>query len=132
MLSKKDLYTRVVDPERYLPLIWLLRDQDNDLSHDGIREYLRLLRDDHAALLAQIRLIMAESGTDRPDLAKALARNRVRFASVLCRIEFRLWLRSIGLGRREAIVKELLMLLESVKALHLRAAFLCESAVWGV
>ena len=45
---------------------------------------------DYARLLAGISDGMVQSGVDRPDLARALAKNRCYFALAICSVEFRL------------------------------------------
>ena len=44
---------------------------------DLFREYLRSLTEDYRVILAGVRLLMTQSDIDRPDLARALVRNRV-------------------------------------------------------
>jgi hypothetical protein len=63
------------------------------------RRYLACLTKDYGKLLAGIRMVMVQSGVDRPDLAKALAKNRALFAIAICRVEFRLALHSAGIGQ---------------------------------
>ena len=41
---------------------------------------------------------MLQSGVDRPDLARALAKNRVLFAIAMCKVEFHLALHTVGIG----------------------------------
>lgn len=62
------------------------------------RGYLRCLTRDYALLLAGVRAVMVQSGVDRPDLAQALAKNRVLFAIAMCKVEFRLALHTAGIG----------------------------------
>ncbi len=62
------------------------------------RSYMRCLGRDYARVCASIRMVMMESGVDRPDLAKALLRNRTIFTAALVGIEFRLALHACGLG----------------------------------
>ena len=62
------------------------------------RGYLRCLTRDYAVLLTGVRTVMVQSGADRPDLARALARNRVLFAVAMCKVEFRLALHTAGIG----------------------------------
>ncbi len=62
------------------------------------RAYLRCLGRDYARVCASIRIVMMESGVDRPDLAKALLRNRAIFTAALVGIEFRLTLHACGVG----------------------------------
>ncbi len=98
---------------RYRPMLRLL--SNDDLGFVGsnpylrgkvgakrreiFRGYLRCLTKDYARLLSGIRRMMVESGVDRPDLAKALAKNRFMFAVALCRIEFHLQLHALGIGK---------------------------------
>ena len=100
------------DPERYRPMLRLLSDADLKFAErnpalrakvaarrrDLFRAYVRCLTKDYGRLLASIRRLMVESGVDRPDLAKALAKNRFAFAMALCRIELRLRLHALGLN----------------------------------
>ena len=69
--------------------------------------------------------------TNRPDLAKALVRNRVLFAVVLCRINFRLRLYTLGIGRIEVLKPDVLGLVDALNVLRSQATLLAESAVWG-
>ncbi len=62
------------------------------------RAYLRCLGRDYARVCACIRMVMMESGMDRPDLAKALFRNRTLFAAALVGIELRLAVHALGIG----------------------------------
>ncbi|MDQ6708219.1 MAG: hypothetical protein M3Z85_19860 [Acidobacteriota bacterium] len=62
------------------------------------RGYLNCLSKDYARICASIRQIMLQSGIDRPDLAKALFRNRLIFAAALAGVEFRLALHVCGWG----------------------------------
>lgn len=106
-------HSRLPDADRYRPMLRLL--SDSDLNFPGIsstlrnrirgqrrdlfRGYLRCLTRDYGTLLAGIREIMAESNVDRPDLAKALAKNRMMFAMALWRIEANLQLHALGIGK---------------------------------
>jgi hypothetical protein len=62
------------------------------------REYLACLSGDYGRLLAGVRSAMASSGVDRPDLAAAVAKNEAMFALAVCRVEYRLFLHSLGVG----------------------------------
>jgi hypothetical protein len=62
------------------------------------RGYLRCLARDYAVLLAGVRAAMLHAGVDRPDLAQALAKNRILFAVAMCKVEFRLALHTAGIG----------------------------------
>jgi hypothetical protein len=101
--------------DRYRPMLRLLSDDDLAfVSADGklrrmlrarrrelFRGYLRCLTRDYAHLLAGVREAMVHSGADRPDLAKALAKNRMLFAMSVCKVEFRLALHATGVGNVE-------------------------------
>lgn len=101
-----------ISAERYRPMLRLLSEDDlsfvaaNGALHRTLksgrrklfRTYLRCLTRDYGYLLAGVRSAMARSGMDRPDLARALAKNRALFALAVYRIEVRLALHSLGLG----------------------------------
>jgi hypothetical protein len=101
------------DVNRYKPMLRLLSDDDLGFAaaspklrskvrsqrREVFRGYLRCLTKDYTRLLSGVRGMMVESGEDRPDLAKALARNRVLFALALCRIELHLQLHALGIGK---------------------------------
>jgi hypothetical protein len=90
--------------DRYRPMLRLLSNADLAfVSADSnlqrklrakrrelFRGYLRCLTRDYGILLAGIRQAMVQSGIDRPDLARALTRNRTLFAFAVCKIELRL------------------------------------------
>jgi hypothetical protein len=98
--------------DRYRPMLRLLSDDDlafvsadskmykklRARRRDLFRGYLRCLTRDYAHLLAGIREAMLMSGVDRPDLARALAKNRVLFAVAICKVECRLALHATGVG----------------------------------
>ena len=98
--------------DRYRPMLRLLSNDDlafvaanskmqRELRvrrRNLFRGYLDCLTRDYAHLLARVRLAMVNSGVDRPDLARALARNRVLFAIAICKVEFRLALHATGIG----------------------------------
>jgi hypothetical protein len=102
----------VLGADRYRPMLRLLSDDDlafvsaDSKLHRTLRArrrnlfrgYLRCLTRDYARLLAGIRQAMVHSGVDRPDLARALAKNRVLFAIAICKVEFRLALHATGVG----------------------------------
>lgn len=132
------------DAERYRPMLRLLSDEDAEFIADPalrkklrethreiFREYLHSLAQDYGRLLAGVRLIMAQSGIDRPDLAKGLVRNRILFAIAICRIEYRLQLHALGIGETSALKLEVQGLVESLDLLRRQFNFLTESAVWG-
>jgi hypothetical protein len=98
--------------DRYRPMLRLLSDEDlafvaadsklqrtlRARRRDLFRGYLRCLTKDYACLLAGVRQAMVHSGVERPDLARALAKNRVLFAIAICKVEFRLALHATGVG----------------------------------
>jgi hypothetical protein len=98
--------------QRYRPMLRLLSDEDLEfvaannalrrtLKSDRrklFRSYLRCLTRDYGYLLAGIRSSMAGSEADRPDLARALAKNRALFALAVYKVEVRLALHSLGVG----------------------------------
>lgn len=104
---------RLPDADRYRPMLRLLSDADLDFAstspvlrskirarrREMFRAYLQCLTKDYGRLLSGVRRIMVDSGVDRPDLAKALAKSRVSFALALCNIEFHLQLHAIGVGQ---------------------------------
>lgn len=111
--SAEESDSRLPDANRYRPMLRLLSDADLHFAASApelrgkiqsrrreiFRSYLRCLTRDYARLLSGVRRMMVESGVDRPDLAKALARNRLVFALALCRIEVHLQLHSLGFGK---------------------------------
>jgi hypothetical protein len=62
------------------------------------REYLHCLRRDFGRLEAAARVLMVNSSVDRPDLAKALLRQRLFFTYGVLAAECRLMLHGLGLG----------------------------------
>lgn len=98
--------------DRYRPMLRLLSNDDlafvagdsklhrklRSRRRDMFRGYLRCLTRDYAHLLAGVRHAMVQSGVDRPDLARALAKNRMLFALAICKVEFRLALHATGIG----------------------------------
>ena len=72
-----------------------------DFTGNCSRSYLRCLTRDYAHLLAGVRNAMVQSGLDRPDLARALAKNRTLFTIAMYKVEFRLALHTVGVGRVE-------------------------------
>jgi hypothetical protein len=104
---------KLPDGERYRPMLRILSEEDLDFAganrmlrkkilarrREIFRGYLRCLTKDYARLLSGLRRTMVESGVDRPDLAGAIAKNRFRFALVLCRIEVHLQLHALGIGK---------------------------------
>jgi hypothetical protein len=118
----------VLGADRYRPMLRLLSDEDlafvsaDSKLHRTLRArrrnlfrgYLRCLTRDYARLLAGVRQAMVHSGVDRPDLARALAKNRVLFAVAICKVEFRLALHATGVGSVD--ISGLVHALETLRA----------------
>jgi hypothetical protein len=113
---------RVVEPttagptvsmDRYRPMLRLLSDEDlmfvsanahlsktlRATRRQLFRGYLNCMTRDYSRLLGGVRAVMAQAGIDRPDLAKALVKNRALFAIAVCKVEFRLTLHAAGVGK---------------------------------
>jgi len=113
--SAKITGSAVLAADRYRPMLRLLSDDDlafvssntklrNELRarrRELFRGYLRCLTRDYARLLAGLRLAVVQSGSDRPDLVRALAKNRMLFALAICKIELRLAVHATGIGEVE-------------------------------
>lgn len=98
--------------DRYRPMLRLLSDDDFDFvagdpklrrqmrsrRRELFRAYLRCLTRDYGRLLAGLRHAIVMSGTDRPELSRAIAKNRLLFAWTVCKIEYRLALHASGAG----------------------------------
>jgi hypothetical protein len=122
--------------DRYRPMLRLLSDADlqfvpahlrSSVRADRrmiFRRYLKCLAKDYARLLAGIRMAMVRSGVDRPELARALAKNRLLFSLAVCRIEYRLTLHAAGLG-----YVDVSGLVEALDALRGQVAAFTPSAV---
>ena len=63
------------------------------------RGYLRSLNADFGRVTMALKLLIAESGEDRADLAKLLLRHQTLFACAMIRVQLRLLLYSCGLGQ---------------------------------
>lgn len=117
-----------VSVDRYRPMLRLLGDEDLEfVSANGslhrtlrarrrqlFRSYLRCLARDYSLLLAGVRAVIVQSGVDRPDLVRALAKNRVLFAITLYKVEFRLALHAVGVGKVD--ISGLVDTLEALRA----------------
>jgi hypothetical protein len=88
------------------------------------RGYLNCLTKDYARLLNGVRLAMVRSGVDRPDLAHALAKNQILFAFALCRIEYRLLLHQVGIGKVDVSG-----LVDAIDALRTQVSFLAPASL---
>jgi hypothetical protein len=118
----------VISADRYRPMLRLLSDEDlsfvsaNANLHRTLRtrrrelfrSYLRCLTRDYTHLLAGVRHAMVQSGLDRPDLARALAKNRPLFVMAIYKVEFRLALHAVGMGKVE--ITGLVEALESLRS----------------
>jgi hypothetical protein len=105
--------------ERYRPMARLLDGSDMEFlrSQPGFtpkilsklrsqrcqifRGYLRCLQGDFGRVCSAIKLVMLQSKHDRPDLAAALIRHQLMFATGMITAHCRLTLYSWGLGRVE-------------------------------
>jgi hypothetical protein len=102
---------------RYQPMLRLLSEEDLAPVRENrkllrrmraeraaiFRGYLRCLARDYARLLASLRISMLYSEIDRPDLAWSIARNRMMFATTLCRLDvllvfYRFGIRSVDVS----------------------------------
>ena len=106
-----------ISAERYRPMMRLLDGEDFEFlrSQPGItrrqiaririqrcrifRGYLRSLNADFGSVCTALKLVVAASGIDRPDLASLLLRHQAQFARAMIRAQFRLLLYTWGLGR---------------------------------
>ena len=61
------------------------------------RGYLRSLESDFSRVCGAMKLLMVHSSYDRPDLASAIMRNQLKFASGMMEVRFRLALYRWGL-----------------------------------
>lgn len=63
--------------------------------------YLRSMQVDFARICSALRIVMAQSQQDRPDLASALVRSQIAFTCGMVAVHFRLWLYRWGFGNVE-------------------------------
>ena len=102
--------------ERYRPMMRLLDSEDLEFlkSQPGFtsrlaakvrtqraqifRGYLRCLCSDFSRICAAVKVLMAQSRHDRPDLASTLVQHRVLFTMELVAVYVRLYLYRAGLG----------------------------------
>jgi hypothetical protein len=135
------IYTRVApsdvqtpapahDADIYHPMLRLLSDDDSEATRADrrrlFRAYVRDVAQDYGRLLASIRITMAQSNADRPDLARVLLRNRLFFAVALVRIDLTLCLHAMGINRVDVLV-----LVDTLNILRRQASLLADSTVWG-
>ena len=106
-----------ISSERYRPMLRLLDDRDFNFlrSQPGVgplqiatlraqrcrifRAYLRSLNQDFTRVCDAVKVLIAESGEDRSDLARLLMRHQAQFTCAMIRVQFRLLLFGWGLGR---------------------------------
>jgi hypothetical protein len=135
--------TPTISTDRYRPMLRLLSDEDlsfvsasahlrktlRSRRRELFRGYLNCLTRDYARLLGGVREVMVQAGIDRPDLAKALAKNRVFFAMAICRVEYRLALHAIGVGTVDvsALVEAMETLSSQVRAFTAAPAMVAAS-----
>lgn len=124
----------VIHPGRYRPMLRLLSDEDFRFVSANpslrrtlraqrrrlFRGYLRCLTRDYGSLLAGLRHAIVQSETDRPDLARALMRNRFHFALAACNAEIRVFLYSAGIGKAD--ISGLIGAFDALRALQSAAA----------
>ncbi|HTA44969.1 MAG TPA: hypothetical protein VK789_21120 [Bryobacteraceae bacterium] len=117
-----------ISADRYRPMLRLLADEDLDfVSANGtlqrnlrarrrqlFRSYLRCLARDYSLLLAAVRAVIVQAGIDRPDLVRALAKNRILFTITMFKVEFRLALHAVGVGKVD--ISGLVDTLEALRA----------------
>jgi len=102
--------------ERYRPMLRLLEPQDLEYlraqpgftprmarklrmqRYHIFRGYLRSLSMDFRRISAALKLLLLQSGEDRPDLAGILLRQQINFACSLVVVHFRLALYRLGMG----------------------------------
>ena len=122
--------------ERYRPMLRLLSSEDvrflllqPGCTHATLarfrrercqifRRYLRMLEDDFQRVVMALKVVMAQSERDRPDLASALLESQIRFGTCKLKVECRVLLYRWGLGQVD--VKGLLAIFDAVR-LDLRA-----------
>lgn len=116
---------------RYRPMLRLLDPEDLQIvrSHPGytpamlaklrrqrchiFRGYLRSLQEDFARVCLALKLVMAQAGTDRRDLAAILIRSQVQFAAGMALVHVRLALYGLGFGTVDA--RQLLRIFDGVR-----------------
>ena len=122
-----------ISAERYRPMLRLLGDEDlHFVSANStlqrtlrarrrklFRSYLRCLARDYSVLLAGVRAVIVQAGVDRPDLVRALTKNRILFAITMGKVEFRLALHAIGIGK-----VDISGLVDTLEALHAQVSIL--------
>jgi hypothetical protein len=77
------------------------------------RGYLRSLETDFARVGSAVKLVMLQSGHDRPELAETLVRQQVTFACAMLSVRVGLFLYSRGLGGVE--VSKLVRIFDSMR-----------------
>ncbi len=116
--------------ERYRPMLRLLDSEELEFlrSQPGytrtmekkfrtercqiLRGYLRCLDADFTRVCTAIKVLMLQSRHDRPDLAAAMVRHQVRFATGMALVRMRLVLYGWGLGAGD--VKSLVLIFDQV------------------
>src|SRR5262249_52340030 len=106
--------------ERYRPMLRLLDNHDFEFlrSQPGVtprhlarlraqrrrifRGYLHYLNADFGRVCMALKQVIAESGEDRPDLAKLLLRHQAQFSWGILRVQVRLVLYTLGLCQVDA------------------------------
>ena len=105
--------------ERYRPMLRLLADEDLQFLNKQpgftprmaakfrtqrcriVRGYLRSMQVDFSRICTALKILMAQSEHDRPDLASTLVRSQITFTFGMVAVQFRLFLYRWGFGRVE-------------------------------
>jgi hypothetical protein len=66
-----------------------------------VRGYLRSMQVDFGRICMALKIVIAQSQQDRPDLASALVRSQIAFTCGMVTVQFRLFLYRWGFGRVE-------------------------------
>jgi hypothetical protein len=105
--------------ERYRPMFRLLAEEDLQFLNKQpgftprmaarfrarrcriARGYLRSMQVDFGRICTALKIVMAQSERDRPDLASTLVRSQIAFTFGMAAVQFRLLLYRCGFGRVE-------------------------------
>jgi hypothetical protein len=114
LLDGEDLQFLRAQPGLSARAISKLRNQRCDI----FRGYLRCLHTDFQRVCVALKILMLQSRDDRPDLAAALIRQQVLFATGMLAVQFHLFLYRWGFSRVD--VTELVRIFDSMR-LELRS-----------
>jgi hypothetical protein len=127
ILSVRPVASPVSRAGRYQPMLRLLSESDFALVGQNhkllrrlkaqrtaiFRQYVRCLALEYGRLLAGLRMIALQSPVDRPDLARAILQHRLKFATLLCRMDLLLLLHTLGI--RHTNISGLVQMLDSLR-----------------